>query len=364
MIDQGKDIVKLTAGEPDFNTPTQVIEAAYTAMKKGATKYTNSSGIEELRVGIAKMLQQKYHLEYTAEEIVVSNGGKHAIFNALFTLTNPGDEVAIITPDWVSYLSQIQVCGCQAVMIPSYYEDHFLPKIEEIRKHLTAKTKVILINSPNNPTGAVYSASLLQQIAKIAIEKDLWVISDEVYANLVYEGGHVSIATFIGMRQRTVVINAFSKSHAMTGWRCGYSASPLTVAKEIGKLQSHLTSNINTPTQKAAVKALEIDTHDMYLEFFRRRDFVCEKLKEIGIGFVVPDGAFYVFMDFRPLMGVFQDDDQLAQKLITDYGVALIPGSAFHAPGFLRMSYASSISELQKAIERISNFLKNQSPIL
>ncbi len=357
MIEQGKDIVRLTAGEPDFNTPEPVIEAAYTAMKKGMTKYTNSSGIEDLRVGISKMLQ-RYGIHYKPEEIVVSNGGKHALFNTIYTLTNPGDGVAVITPDWVSYLSQIAICGCRGIQIPTLFKEEFYPRPEVISKHITPETKVLIVNSPNNPTGAVYSKELLEEIARIAIDKNLWVISDEVYANLIYDGEHTSISTFPGMRERTVVINAFSKSHAMTGWRCGYSAAPLAVSKEIGKLQSHMTSNINAPTQKAALKALDVDTHEMFDEFKKRRDFICDQLKKIGFSFVYPKGAFYVFMDFNPYMAAFKDDDELAQKIITDFGVAMIPGSAFHAPGFLRMSYASSIEDLKKAAERLERFLR------
>ncbi|HNW46922.1 MAG TPA: pyridoxal phosphate-dependent aminotransferase [Thermotogota bacterium] len=357
MIEQGKDIVRLTAGEPDFNTPEPVIEAAYTAMKKGMTKYTNSSGIEDLRVGISKMLQ-RYGIHYKPEEIVVSNGGKHALFNTIYTLTNPGDGVAVITPDWVSYLSQIAICGCRGIQIPTLFKEEFYPRPEVISKHITPETKVLIVNSPNNPTGAVYSKELLEEIARIAIDKNLWVISDEVYANLIYDGEHTSISTFPGMRERTVVINAFSKSHAMTGWRCGYSAAPLAVSKEIGKLQSHMTSNINAPTQKAALKALDVDTHEMFDEFKKRRDFICDQLKKIGFSFVYPKGAFYVFMDFNPYMAAFKDDDELAQKIITDFGVAMIPGSAFHAPGFLRMSYASSIEDLRKAAERLERFLR------
>ncbi len=357
MIEQGKDIVRLTAGEPVFNTPEPVIEAAYTAMKKGMTKYTNSSGIEDLRVGISKMLQ-RYGIHYKPEEIVVSNGGKHALFNTIYTLTNPGDGVAVITPDWVSYLSQIAICGCRGIQIPTLFKEEFYPRPEVISKHITPETKVLIVNSPNNPTGAVYSKELLEEIARIAIDKNLWVISDEVYANLIYDGEHTSISTFPGMRERTVVINAFSKSHAMTGWRCGYSAAPLAVSKEIGKLQSHMTSNINAPTQKAALKALDVDTHEMFDEFKKRRDFICDQLKKIGFSFVYPKGAFYVFMDFNPYMAAFKDDDELAQKIITDFGVAMIPGSAFHAPGFLRMSYASSIEDLRKAAERLERFLR------
>jgi len=357
MIEQGKDIVRLTAGEPDFNTPEPVIEAAYTAMKKGMTKYTNSSGIEDLRVGISKMLQ-RYGIHYKPEEIVVSNGGKHALFNTIYTLTNPGDGVAVITPDWVSYLSQIAICGCRGIQIPTLFKEEFYPRPEVISKHITPETKVLIVNSPNNPTGAVYSKELLEEIARIAIDKNLWVISDEVYANLIYDGEHTSISTFPVMRERTVVINAFSKSHAMTGWRCGYSAAPLAVSKEIGKLQSHMTSNINAPTQKAALKALDVDTHEMFDEFKKRRDFICDQLKKIGFSFVYPKGAFYVFMDFNPYMAAFKDDDELAQKIITDFGVAMIPGSAFHAPGFLRMSYASSIEDLRKAAERLERFLR------
>ncbi len=357
LREQGKDIVSLTAGEPDFDTPQPVVEAAITALREGFTRYTASSGILPLRQAIASDLNQRTGLGYSPEEIVVSNGGKHALFNIFYTLLSEGDEVVVFTPDWVSYVPQIRICRGSPVLVSTEIENGFLPDPDRFRRHLNAKTKAVIVNSPNNPTGAVYPKDLLKELATIALEHDLWVISDEIYATMVYEGSHVSIAQFDGMKNRTALINGFSKSHAMTGWRCGYSAAPIEISEQVGKVQSHLTSNINSITQKAALKALEVDNHEMVQTFQARRDFVGQKLSELGIRHGTANGAFYFFMDFRPYLHSFTNDDQMATHLLEEYGIGLVPGSAFHAPGFMRMSFAASDQQLTQGIEKLRRFV-------
>lgn len=361
LREEGHDVVSLTAGEPDFDTPAPIVQAAVEALNEGFTRYTASSGIMPLRKGISAYLQRHFSLDYAPDEIVVSNGGKHALFNIFFALLSPGDEVLLFTPDWVSYVPQIRLCGATPVLVPTQIQTGFMPDPQVVNEMITPQTKAMVINSPNNPAGIVYPRNLLQELAEIAKAHDLWVISDEIYATLVYESAHESIAQIEGMRSRTVVINGFSKSHAMTGWRCGYSAAPIALTQQVGKIQSHLTSNINSITQKAAMKALEIDNADMREAFRHRRDFICHKLTDLGIAYGKVDGAFYVFMDFRPYLDRFGNDDQLATHLLEAYGIGLVPGSAFHMPGFMRMSFAASDTQLSHGIEKLRRFI-TQTP--
>ncbi len=356
LISKGKDVVKLTAGEPDFPTPDLICEAAKFAIDEGFTKYTASSGITELRLGISRMLKEKYGLVYESDEIVVSNGGKQALYNAIYSISDEGDEIILFSPDWVSYIPQIRFCGCREVLIETFMENSFIPDMDTVKKSITEKTRAIIINSPNNPTGAVYPLDVLEELAEIAKAHDIFVISDEIYANLNYEGTHVSIASLPGMKERTIVLNGFSKSHSMTGWRVGYTAAPTAISKTIGKFQSHLTSNINSIAQRAALAALDVNTDYMLVEFDKRRKVVCEGLEETGIPFYRPKGAFYVFMDFRWCKDLFKNDDELTMHLIEKYGIVLIPGSAFNSPFFMRLSYASSVETIEKALERISSF--------
>jgi len=357
QIKKGRDVVKLTAGEPDFPTPREIVEEAKKALDEGFTKYTANAGIEELRKAISKDLKARYNIDYSFSEIVMSNGGKQAIYNSLYAITEPEDEVMIIVPDWVSYFPLVKLCQCNAVPVPTRFENDFLPEISEIEKRVSTRTKALIINSPNNPTGAVYPLELITKIADIAKNSDFWVISDEIYSTLVFEGEHNSIASLNQMKERTIVINGFSKSHSMTGWRCGYSAAPEKITRQIGKFQSHVTYNINSITQKAALKAVSVDNSDMLEEFRRRRNFITKGLDKIGIRYVKPSGAFYVFMDFSEFVGKFDDDDKLTINLLEEYGVGLVPGSAFHKPGFMRLSFASSMEDLGKALERLEKFV-------
>jgi aspartate aminotransferase len=356
MQSKGIDVIRLTAGEPDFETPREVSLSAKKAIDDGFTKYTPASGIPELRKGIANLLKEKYSLHYDPAQIVVTNGGKQALYQAIYAITNPGDEIIVFTPDWVSYVPQIEMCDCKAVFVETDAEENFQPDVEKITEKITERTRGIIINSPNNPTGTVYSKKILEEIADLAIEKDIWVISDEIYANLVYEGTHVSFGSLGKAFDKTITINGFSKSHAMTGWRCGYVAAPIPIAKEIGKMQSHLTSNINSITQKAALKALTVDTSYMKEAFEKRRKIVSDALDDLGINYCHPAGAFYFFMDFEWVKEAYPTDDDLTMDLIQNYGLAMVPGSAFHKPWFMRLSYASSEEELQKAMGILKDF--------
>lgn len=350
---KGIDVVNLTAGEPDFPTPDPIVEAAVQALKMGFTKYTDSSGIPELREMIAKHVSEKFKVPCTSNQVVVSNGGKQAIFNALASVVSQDDEVIIIDPCWVSYEPMVLLLGGKAIHVKAQFEREFIPKPDDIEKSISPATKAIIVNSPNNPTGAVYDESTLCQIYEIAKKYDLLIISDEVYEPLVYDTEHISLFS-ISKGDRTVLVNAFSKSHSMTGWRIGYLVAPIEIAKAAAKVQGHLTSNINTMTQYAALKAFDVDTSYMKKRFKSRRDLVCSMLSERKLNFIKPKGAFYVLID----VGEFEKDDvQFCMKLLNDQHVALVPGSAFNAEGFVRLSFATSEDLLQKGIDRIGKFI-------
>ena len=357
MIKAGEDVIKLTAGEPDFPTPRPIVDAAIKALEAGKTKYTDASGIIELREGIATKLKNDNSLNYSADEIVVTNGGKQAIYNVLKAILNIGDEVIIIAPAWVSYDAQIAMCGGKAVIVNSRPEENFIPRISDIENSVSSKTKAIIINSPNNPTGTIYPESFLLDLARLSKERDFIVISDEVYEKLSFDAPHKSIGSIDGMKNNVVTINAFSKTYSMTGWRVGYLAAPKFIAREVSKIQSHLSSNVNTMAQYASLKALEVDTIDMVETFRKRRDFVENKLKTGGMTFVHPMGAFYVFVDIRTYLGrKYKDSMGFAMDLLEKGKVGMVPGSAFAYEGFIRMSYSSSIEDLEKGLNRFLNF--------
>lgn len=353
---KGEDIIKLTAGEPDFNTPESIVEAAYKAMKEGKTKYTASSGIIELRSKISEYVSKRTNNDYTANNIVVTNGGKQALFNVLLSITNPGDEILVLDPSWVSYEAQIKMTGGEPVHVPLDYENGFQPDKNKIKRYITPRTKAILINSPNNPTGMVYNKEALKEIADIAKDHELLVISDEVYELLVYEGTHYSISSFEGMKDRTVIINAFSKTWAMTGWRIGYVVGPEELISQIGKIQSHSTSNVNTPTQYAALEAFDVDVYPMFQEFKKRRDYVASRLEKMNLKFNKPNGAFYFFISVNEF-GF--SDKEFSEKLLSDVGLAVVPGSGFFKKGFIRISFATSQDNLEKALDRLEKFVES-----
>jgi aspartate aminotransferase len=350
---KGYEIVRLTAGEPDFDTPQPIINAAYQAMKEGKTKYTDNKGIKELRQKIAQYINKKYSTNYNENNVIITNGGKQALFNSLFLITNPGDEIIVIDPSWVSYDAQIRMVGGIPVHVKTTKENNYIPEKKHLEKAITKKTKAIIINSPNNPTGVVYDIEFLSFISKLSIDHDFIILSDEVYDALVYDGSYISMANFEESKDRTILINSFSKTWSMTGWRVGYTIANEKIITQMAKIQSHSTSNVNTPSQYAALKALEIDNSYMIEEFKKRRDYLYAEFKKLGLTFNKPKGAFYYFID---ISNYGLNDKEFCERLL-DYGLAVVPGSAFFSDGHIRLSFAASMNDLQKAVEILRKFL-------
>ncbi|MDI3473021.1 MAG: aspartate aminotransferase [Thermotogaceae bacterium] len=361
MKAQGIDVVDLTAGEPDFPTPKEICEAAIDAINQGFTKYTPATGIQELRERIASKLSTENNIPVTAKNIVVTNGAKSAIFGALSAVVNPGDDVIVVAPSWVSYIPQIKLLGARPVVLQANSENNFIPEISKLQEIANHKTKAIIINSPNNPTGVVYPEEFFKDLVKLAEEKEFYIISDEIYEKLIYEGRHLSPASI--NPEVVITINGFSKAYSMTGWRVGYVAASDPIISNISKFQSHTASNVNSIAQKAALKALDVNTDYMVEEFRKRRDFLISEFEKINIKFVKPMGAFYFFMDFSDLIGKFSNGKELksgfdiCETLLKEYKLALVPGEGFEAPGFVRLSFAASMESLEKAVQRLKNFL-------
>lgn len=353
LISEGKDVVNLTAGEPDFPTPRPIVEKAIEALEKGYTKYTDSNGVPQLREAISRYLKNKKNVEFSADEIVVSNGGKQSLFNAFASILDSGDEVILFAPLWVSYPAQIILSRGKPVVVKTKFENGFMPTKDELLSAVTENTRAIVVNSPNNPSGGIYDYETLKMIAQIANERGIFVITDEVYDDLVYEGMHKSMYGLV-KEELLIYVNAFSKSHSMTGWRVGYVATKnKNVKKRISKIQSHVASNINTIAQYAAIAACETDNAYMVEEFKKRRAFVVSKAREYGIEFLEPKGAFYLFFK------VNGDDEEFCKRLLAEKLVASVPGSAFEMPGFVRISFANSLEVLEKGMNRIREFMAN-----
>jgi len=366
----GKNVIDMSAGEPDFNTPEFIIETAYSAMKKGKTKYTAVPGTIDLRKAISDKFKKENGLDYPPELISVANGAKHTLFNIIQAILNPGDEILIPTPDWVSYKEMAHLASAIPVDVPTSQTDGFYLHREALEQALTPKTRALIINSPSNPTGALYSRKNLEEIADFAVRHNILVISDEIYEKLVYDGAEfVSIAS-LGPEifERTVTVNGLSKSHSMTGWRIGYAGGPKALISAINTLQSHSTSNAVTFCQDASVAALH-DTSDFVERcrstFEKRRDLIHGLLTSIpGITCVKPLGAFYVFPDIssfygKTIMGktIANGLDFCAHLLETQY-VAAVPGSAFDSDPHVRLSYATSEENIREAVRRIAEFVK------
>ena len=347
----GKEIINLTIGEPDFDTPENIKRAAATAMAKGFTRYTPAEGMRELREAISGKLLKDNSLEYTPDEIVVSCGAKHSIFNVLQSIVNDGDEVIIPSPYWVSYAEQVSLVGGTPVFAETLCLDS-----KCIEKKISAKTKAIIVNSPNNPTGAVYGENALKSTADLARDAGTFIISDEIYEKLIYGKKHHSIAEYA--KENTIVVNGVSKAYAMTGWRIGYAAGPANVMKVASAVQSHTTGNANSIAQKAAIEALTGDQTSvevMCAEFEQRRNFVVKRLQEIGMSCIKPEGAFYVFLEVPRGM----TSSRFSEFLLEKAGVAVVPGDEFGSDRHVRISYASSIESLKKAMDNLGNALKN-----
>jgi len=353
---EGKDIVNFAAGEPDFDTPDFIKEAAINAINSGFTKYTPTTGIPELKKIICQKFKKDNSLEYAPNQVIVSNGAKHSIYNVLMVLLNRCDEVLIPLPYWVSYPEMVNLCEAIPRFIKTTAENNFKISATDLTKHITPKTKVLILNSPSNPAGCVYSRRELEAIAKACVEKNIFVISDEIYEKIIFDGlKYESIASLNkDIYNLTITVNGLSKSHSMTGWRIGYIGAPSDVASAISNLQDHSTSNPNSIAQKAAVSALTAPgdfTHKLCQEFEKRRDYLAGRLKEIkGLNFCLPQGAFYMFCNISETK---LDSMTFAKRLLDEEYVSVIPGSAFGMDNYIRISFATSIEELQKGMDRL-----------
>ncbi len=368
---QGENVVGLGAGEPDFDTPQFIKDAAVDALAKGKTKYTPAAGLLELREAICEKLRSQNGLTYTPAQIVVSNGAKHSLANVFAALLNPGDEGIIPSPYWVSYPEMVKLGDGKPVFVKGREQDNFKPSIAALEAACTPKTRAIIVNSPGNPCGNVLSREELEQIAELAVRRDLVVVSDEIYEELVYDGNEqISIAS-LGKEiyERTITVNGFSKAYAMTGWRLGYTASPPEIAKVMGNLQSHQTSNTNSIAQYAAIAALKgpRDTIDaMRAEFDARRRLLCELINAIdGLSVKLPGGAFYGMINISRTFGkrcgdtLINDSLSFCAALLEAEKVSVVPGVAFGADEFVRVSYATSRENIQTAAERMARFVQS-----
>lgn len=368
---QGKDVVGFGAGEPDFDTPENICDEAINAINSGFTKYTPASGINELKEAISKKFKSFNNLDYAPEQIVISNGGKHSLTNIFTALLNPGDEVIIPAPFWLSYPEIVKLAGGVPVIITTTKEQNFKLTAEALEAAVTDKTKALVLNTPNNPTGMLYTEEELRAIAKVAVDKDFYVVADEMYENLTYgDQKHVSIASFgKDIYDRTITCSGLAKSYAMTGWRIGYTGSPLAIAKMMGSVQSHQTSNPNSIAQKAAVEALngpQDSVEAMHTEFDKRRKYMFERVSNMPLlSTIEPMGAFYVFVDASQVIGKsykgtkVESVAQMADILINDYSTAIIPCADFGFADYFRLSYAISIEQIEKGLNRIEEFLKS-----
>ena len=366
---KGLDIISLSLGEPDFNTPDYIKEAAKKAIDENYTKYPPVPGYDDLRDAISRKFREENSIIYSREQIVVSAGGKHSLINVILSIINPGDEVIILAPYWVSYYDQIILAGGKPVVVESLLENDFKIKPDQLESAITGKTRLIIFNSPSNPTGMVYSGEEMEQIARIVEKHEgLFIISDEIYEHIIFEGRHISLASFDFIYDRVITVNGVSKGYAMTGWRIGYIGAPIWMANACNKLQGQFTSGVCSIAQRAALAAIEGKDNSramMKEAFLRRRDLICGLLKEVrGLKIKVPQGAFYVMPDISFYLGKshgnfkINNSDDLALFLLDKAQVAVVGGDAFGAPDCIRISYANSDDLLVEAVKRIKKALE------
>lgn len=369
MKANGIDVVGFGAGEPDFDTPQHIKDAAIAAIQNGFTKYTPAAGTLELRKAIADKFQRDNGLCYEPKQIVVSNGAKHSLVNAFDAILNPGEEVIIPAPYWVSYPEMVKIADGVPKFIETKEENNFKFTPKQLLDAITPKTKALVLNSPSNPTGMIYTRDELKEIAKIAVEHNIYVVADEIYEKLVYEGEHVSIASFgEEIKDLTITINGVSKSYAMTGWRIGYAAANPQIASIMANIQSHAASNPNSIAQKAAYAALtgpQDEVEKMRKVFKERRDYMVSRISKMeGVSCINPHGAFYLMMNIKKLIGktlhgtVIDGSDTFAQLCLEHAKLALVPGSGFGAEGYLRWSYATSMENIKEGLDRLEQFLQ------
>ena len=372
MKTQGIDVVSFGAGEPDFNTPENIAEEGIKAIKEGKTRYTPASGILELKEAVCEKLKKDNNLTYSPKNIIISSGAKHSIYNALMAITNPGDEIIISVPYWVSYPELIKLAGGKPVFIKTKEENDFKYTLEDLNNALSNKTKAIILNSPNNPTGTFYNKNELEKIADWAVKNNIFVISDEIYEKLVYDGeNHVSIASLNDeIKNLTILINGMSKAYAMTGWRIGYAAASEDITKIMSNIQSHTTSNPCSISQYASVEGLSGDqssVEKMKKHFEERRNFMVDTVNSIeGLSCRKPKGAFYVMVNITKIKGKtirgmkIESSLDFAKLLLDEGKVAVIPGIGFGDDDYIRLSYATSMENIEKGLSRIKTIVEDK----
>jgi aspartate aminotransferase len=369
---QGVAVVNFTVGEPDFDTPDNIKQAAHRAIEGGFTKYTAAAGMEELRQAIAGKLKAENGLDYSADEVLVSNGAKQAIFMVMLCLAEKGDQVLLPSPYWVSYADQVLLCGAEPVPVDATRTSDLKITPDMLEQAITPRCRMVVLNSPNNPTGAVLTEAELRPLVEVALARGLWILSDEIYEKLIYDGmKHVSAASLSDdARRHVVTINGLSKTYAMTGWRIGYAAGPRDVIRAATNLQSNTTSAPNSIAQKAALEALtgpQDSVPEMRSAFDQRRRLLVAGLNDIpGVSCLMPQGAFYAFADCRALLGKsyrgrrVETSLELCDALLDQVQVALVPGSAFGAEGYVRFSYATSEDNIKSGLERLRRFVEGR----
>ncbi len=369
MKKEGIDVIGFGAGEPDFDTPDNIKKAAIRAIEDGFTKYTPAAGIDELKIAVVKKLARDNGLTYTQEEVIISCGAKHSLFNICLCLLEPEDEVIVVSPYWVSYPEQIKLVGAKPVILETKESEGFQIDPSLLSSKITPKTKAIILNSPSNPAGSVYSKSVLEKVAEIAVQNSMYIISDECYERLVYDGQeHISIASLGDeVNSLTIVVNAVSKPYSMTGWRIGYTAGPKELIQAMSKIQSQTTSNPTSISQKAAVEALNGDQNSlgkMKEQFTKRKEYMVHRLNSIkDISCFNPSGAFYTFPNISGILGksdggnVLSSSLDLSNYLLGKAHVAVVPGSAFGSDNNIRLSYACSMETITVGLDRIEEAL-------
>jgi aspartate aminotransferase len=361
MKAEGIDVCGFGAGEPDFDTPDHIKQAAIAALEAGFTKYTPTAGLPELRQAIAEKLEADNGLTYRASQIVLSSGAKHSCYNAILATCQPGDEVLIPSPYWVSYPDMVRLAGAEPVIVPTTERNGWKMRASDFENAMTPRTKMLILNSPNNPSGSVYTREELEAIVEVAAEEDIYILSDEIYEKLVYDDTkHISVASLSPEAYNlTITVNGFSKAYAMTGWRLGYMAAPEAVAKAVDNIQSHSTSHPCSFAQKGALAALKGDQQglaDMRDEFAMRRDYMFDRITKIpNITAVKPQGAFYILVNISQL-GL--SSQNFADRLLSKANVAVVPGAAFGDDRTVRLSYATSIDIIKKGLDRFQDFCR------
>lgn len=366
---QGIDIISFNVGEPDFNTPSNINEAAKKAIDEGFTKYTAVPGIVDLREAICQKLKEDNYVEYKSNEIIVCTGAKQALVNAVLTICDVGDEVILPTPCWVSYIEMIKLAESTPILVATDEKKGFQLDIDKIKEVITEKTKAIILNTPNNPTGAVYSEETLRKLGELAVTHDFYIFADEVYEKLVYDGEkHISIASLSDeMKEKTIIINGLSKAYAMTGWRLGYAAGPEKIIRGMNSLQGHMTSATNSVTQKAAVEALQGNQESleqMRIQFDERREYLLDRLRNFeGITCADAKGAFYLMPNISCLFNkshhgkILKNSMDVANFLLEEAHIAVVPGAAFESPDNIRIAYSNSLDNIKEGMDRMEKAL-------